>query len=33
MERVFYGNEEEQFFEVSVNDETSNKWLILIHGG
>lgn len=33
MERVFYGNEEEQFFEVSVNDETSNKWIILIHGG
>jgi dipeptidyl aminopeptidase/acylaminoacyl peptidase len=33
MERVFYGNDEEQFFDVSVNDDSSNKWIILIHGG
>ena len=33
MERVYYGNAEEQFFEVCANDDKSDKWLILVHGG
>lgn len=33
MERVYYGDAEEQFFEVCANDDKSDKWLILVHGG
>lgn len=33
MESVFYGNDDEQFFDVYVNDDKSDKWLILVHGG
>lgn len=33
MERVYYGDAEEQFFEVCPNDDKSDKWLILVHGG
>jgi acetyl esterase/lipase len=33
MERVYYGDAEEQFFEVCAHDDKSDKWLILVHGG
>lgn len=33
MARVFYGNEDEQFFDTYANDDASDKWLLFVHGG